>query len=232
MSFSGTTAIPIRQAGPADKLGPGARDALSATPGGMNFYGSTPGGTRIVYSRDQLLSLASSPLSQTPPKFFSAIPPEISKSPDRTSRSFGKSPGTSFGKSPGASFSSFSSSPNKFGMSSSYRQRHGEYKPSGLRGQTSARDHHHSHNHGNNSNSNSKHHNQHHHAREPQPPVVPQPQSFTSTNRFAALKDEEIPDADEGGGENEEKTSSNDGHHDEDHHKKSGHHEEQFEMDL
>lgn len=40
---------------------------LARTPGGNNFYGSTPGGTRIVYSKGDLLSLASSPLSKTPP---------------------------------------------------------------------------------------------------------------------------------------------------------------------
>lgn len=39
--------------------------------------------TRLVYSRDQLLSLASSPLSQTPPKGLSSFPPEISRSPDK-----------------------------------------------------------------------------------------------------------------------------------------------------
>ena len=37
--------------------------------------------SRIVYSREQLLSLASSPLSQTPPH----IPAEISRSPEKTS---------------------------------------------------------------------------------------------------------------------------------------------------
>lgn len=38
--------------------------------------------TRIVYSREQLLSLASSPLSKTPPR----IPPEISRSIERSSQ--------------------------------------------------------------------------------------------------------------------------------------------------
>ena len=37
--------------------------------------------SRIVYSREQLLSLASSPLSQTPPH----IPAEISRSPEKSS---------------------------------------------------------------------------------------------------------------------------------------------------
>ncbi|EIM21282.1 hypothetical protein WALSEDRAFT_69144 [Wallemia mellicola CBS 633.66] len=53
---------------------------LSKTPTGNNFYGSTPGGTKIVYSRDQLLSLASSPLSHTPPKGLSHFPAAMSRS--------------------------------------------------------------------------------------------------------------------------------------------------------
>lgn len=40
-----------------------------------------PSRSRIVYSREQLLSLASSPLSQTPPH----IPAEISRSPEKSS---------------------------------------------------------------------------------------------------------------------------------------------------
>lgn len=55
------------------------QDGLTSTPGGKHFYGSTPGGTRIVYSREQLLSLASSPLSQTSMR----LPQEISRSPEK-----------------------------------------------------------------------------------------------------------------------------------------------------
>ncbi|UZJ56874.1 hypothetical protein CBS101457_006194 [Exobasidium rhododendri] len=72
--------LPMRRAGPNDHLSAKAKDMLLATPSGGNFYGSTPGGSRIVYSREQLLSLASSPLSKTPPN----IPAEISRSPDKT----------------------------------------------------------------------------------------------------------------------------------------------------
>ncbi|SPO23990.1 uncharacterized protein UTRI_03469_B [Ustilago trichophora] len=48
-----------------------------------SVYGTTPGGTpRIHYSRDQLLSLASSPLSRSPPgpPGFT-LPAAISRSP-------------------------------------------------------------------------------------------------------------------------------------------------------
>lgn len=71
--------LPIRRAGPDDRLSANAKDMLVATPSG-NLYGKSPGGSRIVYSREQLLSLASSPLSQTPPH----IPHEISRSPEKT----------------------------------------------------------------------------------------------------------------------------------------------------
>lgn len=77
--------VSIRRAGPNDAV-PQSRDELSATPGGQNLFGTTPGGSRIVYSREQLLSLASSPLSQTPPRHLplSAIPAEISRSPEKS----------------------------------------------------------------------------------------------------------------------------------------------------
>lgn len=43
-----------------------------------SIYGTTPGGTpRISYSRDQLLNLASSPLSRSPPNFD--VPAAISR---------------------------------------------------------------------------------------------------------------------------------------------------------
>lgn len=46
-----------------------------------SVYGTTPGGTpRISYSRDELLQLASSPLSRSPPNFVS-LPAAISRSP-------------------------------------------------------------------------------------------------------------------------------------------------------
>ncbi|PWN87588.1 hypothetical protein FA10DRAFT_269541 [Acaromyces ingoldii] len=82
--MSKTSPVTIRRAGPND--GVPSRDELSATPGGQNLFGTTPGGSRIVYSREQLLSLASSPLSQTPPRHLplSAIPAEISRSPEKS----------------------------------------------------------------------------------------------------------------------------------------------------
>merc|ERR1712137_1306481 len=39
---------------------------LSTTPGG-SIYGTTPGGTKIMYTRDALLFLGSSPICKTPP---------------------------------------------------------------------------------------------------------------------------------------------------------------------
>jgi Eukaryotic translation initiation factor 4E binding protein (EIF4EBP) len=57
----------------------------TTTPNGNNLFGTTPGGTnRIVYSREQLLLLASSPLSQT----ITPVPQEISRSPELTSNAF------------------------------------------------------------------------------------------------------------------------------------------------
>ncbi|CDW96930.1 hypothetical protein [Sporisorium scitamineum] len=48
--------------------------------GSTSVYGTTPGGTpRISYSRDQLLNLASSPLSRSPPNFD--LPAAISRTP-------------------------------------------------------------------------------------------------------------------------------------------------------
>ncbi|EST09169.1 Eukaryotic translation initiation factor 4E binding [Kalmanozyma brasiliensis GHG001] len=50
------------------------------TPSASNLYGTTPGGTpRISYTRDQLLQLASSPLSRSPPAF--EVPAAISRTP-------------------------------------------------------------------------------------------------------------------------------------------------------
>ncbi|KAK0546942.1 hypothetical protein OC846_005066 [Tilletia horrida] len=54
---------------------------MTASPGG-NFYGSTPGGSRIVYSREQMMSLASSPLVKAPLQLRNGaqgIPPEIAR---------------------------------------------------------------------------------------------------------------------------------------------------------
>lgn len=54
---------------------------LNSTPTGNHIFGTTPGGTnKIVYSREQLLLLASSPLSQTNPP---PVPQEISRSPEQ-----------------------------------------------------------------------------------------------------------------------------------------------------
>ncbi|KAJ5071428.1 4e-binding protein thor [Anaeramoeba ignava] len=39
---------------------------LSKTPGGT-IFGTTPGGSKIVYTRDQLIKLSTSPLSHTSP---------------------------------------------------------------------------------------------------------------------------------------------------------------------
>ncbi|SPC64766.1 uncharacterized protein UHOD_07138 [Ustilago sp. UG-2017b] len=64
--------IPIRTNANANANGNGNGNATSSSSG-------TGGGTpRISYSRDQLLSLASSPLSRSPPTFLT-LPAEISK---------------------------------------------------------------------------------------------------------------------------------------------------------
>lgn len=61
-----SSTIPIRTA------------AAPSSASGACVYGTTPGGTpRISYSRDQLLSLASSPLSQSPPT--TQLPAAISR---------------------------------------------------------------------------------------------------------------------------------------------------------
>merc|ERR1712137_1180366 len=46
---------------------------LSTTPGG-SIYGTTPGGTKIMYTRDALLFLGSSPICKTPPSGMAHIP--------------------------------------------------------------------------------------------------------------------------------------------------------------
>ena len=59
----------------------------STTGASTSVYGTTPGGTpRISYSRDQLLNLASSPLSRSPPKFD--LPAAISRTPKVESGKF------------------------------------------------------------------------------------------------------------------------------------------------
>jgi hypothetical protein len=70
--------MPIRRNVVHHTYEPASHIDLATTPGGRNVYGSTPGGTKIVYSREQLLSLASSPLSAQ--QHFD-VPNEISKSP-------------------------------------------------------------------------------------------------------------------------------------------------------
>lgn len=68
----------------------------SSSPGNAQLFGTTPGGTnRIVYSREQLLLLASSPLSQT----ITPVPQEISRSPELKSDGFAH-PNSPFAKSP------------------------------------------------------------------------------------------------------------------------------------
>lgn len=56
-----------------------------------SVYGTTPGGTpRISYSRDELLNLASSPLSRSPPKFD--VPAAISRTRKSASERFEHQP--------------------------------------------------------------------------------------------------------------------------------------------
>ncbi|SPO24201.1 uncharacterized protein UTRI_03469 [Ustilago trichophora] len=73
-----STQIPIRNT-----------PTTTTTSSSSSVYATTPGGTpRIHYSRDQLLSLASSPLSRSPPGPPGFIlPAAISKSPKLASSS-------------------------------------------------------------------------------------------------------------------------------------------------
>merc|ERR1712241_50696 len=48
-------------------------DDATETPGGT-LFAFAPGGTKIVYSRDYLMSLKTSPASMTPPKKLAHIP--------------------------------------------------------------------------------------------------------------------------------------------------------------
>merc|ERR1712221_5946 len=48
-------------------------DNATETPGGT-LFGFTPGGSKIVYTRDYLMSLKTSPASMTPPKKMTYIP--------------------------------------------------------------------------------------------------------------------------------------------------------------
>ncbi|KAI9090055.1 eukaryotic translation initiation factor 4E binding protein 2 [Phlyctochytrium arcticum] len=61
--------VAVRRAGPEEKL----PHDYGTTPGGT-LFGTTPGGTRIIYTKDALLNLSRSPLSQTPPKGLAHIP--------------------------------------------------------------------------------------------------------------------------------------------------------------
>ncbi|RHZ82157.1 hypothetical protein Glove_113g13 [Diversispora epigaea] len=47
--------------------------SYSTTPSGTIYY-NTPGGTRRMYDRDTLLTLANSPLAKTPPTHMAYIP--------------------------------------------------------------------------------------------------------------------------------------------------------------
>ncbi|CAO1627336.1 unnamed protein product [Parajaminaea phylloscopi] len=76
-----TLPVPIRRAGPNDNVD---RSTLSSTPGGANFLGCTPGGTKIMYSREQLLALSTSPLARSPAQGLASIPAAISKSPEKS----------------------------------------------------------------------------------------------------------------------------------------------------
>jgi hypothetical protein len=46
---------------------------IGTTPGGQHLFATTPGGTRILWTRDQMLHLAHSPLSKSPLN----LPPEL-----------------------------------------------------------------------------------------------------------------------------------------------------------
>ncbi|KAE8216646.1 hypothetical protein CF319_g8912 [Tilletia indica] len=84
-----STPIRIQRGGPSDAaaitLTP--TKSVTASPGGR-LYGTTPGGSRIVYSREQLMSLASSPLVNCPLQLRNGaqgIPAEIARRPGTSS---------------------------------------------------------------------------------------------------------------------------------------------------
>ncbi|PWN40914.1 hypothetical protein IE81DRAFT_325095 [Ceraceosorus guamensis] len=74
--------------------------ASARDPRGADLYGTTPGGSRLMYSREQLLQLASSPLSASPPKGLgpNGIPAEISRSPEKAYYTYGPSYGSQAGQ--------------------------------------------------------------------------------------------------------------------------------------
>lgn len=67
-----------------DGWAPNPRD-ISTTPGG-SFYATTPGGTKIRWTRDQLMLFANSPLSRSPlpslPKIAGVTVDSVSVEPD------------------------------------------------------------------------------------------------------------------------------------------------------
>ncbi|PWY99023.1 hypothetical protein BCV70DRAFT_201244 [Testicularia cyperi] len=75
--MSSHSAIPIKPQADSSLSSPSSSSSSS----GGGVYGTTPGGTtRILYSRDQLLNLASSPLARSPPKMLANIPELIARS--------------------------------------------------------------------------------------------------------------------------------------------------------
>ncbi|CAD6887836.1 unnamed protein product [Tilletia controversa] len=85
-----STPIRIQRGGPSDAVArtpTSSTQSPTASPGGR-LYGSTPGGSRIVYSREQLMSLASSPLVHAPLQLRNGaqgIPAEIARRPGSAS---------------------------------------------------------------------------------------------------------------------------------------------------
>ncbi|KAJ3168717.1 Eukaryotic translation initiation factor 4E-binding protein 1 [Geranomyces variabilis] len=61
--------VAVRRANPGEK----PPHDYGTTPGGT-IFGTTPGGTRIIYTKDALLSLSRSPLANTPPRGLAYIP--------------------------------------------------------------------------------------------------------------------------------------------------------------
>jgi len=55
-----------------DGWAPGPRD-ISVTPSGQHMWAMTPGGTKLIWTRDQLMHLSHSPLSKSP----LTLPPQV-----------------------------------------------------------------------------------------------------------------------------------------------------------
>ncbi|KAJ3150924.1 hypothetical protein HDU89_002921 [Geranomyces variabilis] len=79
--------VAVRRANPGEK----PPHDYGTTPGGT-IFGTTPGGTRIIYTKDALLSLSRSPLANTPPRGLAYIPGVTKVAPPKNNGAAQKKP--------------------------------------------------------------------------------------------------------------------------------------------